>query len=397
MNYFLRNYRMFHFSRVLYKKKTQGHHIPGRFLFLAHPRDLKEIKRQIPILKLFGPRVGKRVLRKMNPVRISKIDTPLVAPNGTKIEGDFIVIPEYAAMLFENLRGIRQKVKDAVRMGTQLGDFNVGLGSFLPAILSGGDFLESEYNVRVCTGSNFNTYIMISNLYTAASKLNINLCNETICIIGATLPTGINVASELALVAKKVILSDVPSKALKLDAVKKQIEERLKEEKATSCQIEIETDSSKLSQASTFMVFTSATGTLPSVEQLSPGTLILDDTQPRAISKEYETARRDLIVCEGGLISLPGVNTHFNFGLLRKDVMWGCLAETIALAWLGANGDDKSSIDFSLKGHAAAKKIASLVDAMGFTQIPLMSRKKEVLTKEAVAAFLEARAQKISK
>lgn len=391
MKYLLKNYRMFHLSRSLYKKKGIGVHIPGRFLFLAHPRDYKEIRRQIPILKLLGPRVGRRALLKMNPIRVCKIDTPLVSSKGIKVEGDFIVIPEYASLLFANLRGVRQKVKDAIRMGTHLGDYNVGLGSFLPAILSGGDFLESEYNVRVCTGCNFNTYIMLSNLLAASKELSIDLSNEIICVIGATLPTGINVASELALIAKKVILSDAPSKALKLETIRKQIVSRLEGSGSRWCDLQVQTDASKLLAASTFMVFTSASGTLPTVESLSPGTLILDDTQPRAISKEYEEARKDLIVAEGGLISLPGVNTHFNFGLLRKDVMWGCLAETIALGWLGANGDDKSSIDFSLKGHEAAKKIASLVDAMGFKPIPLMSRKKEVLTKEKVEAFLAAR------
>ena len=86
--------------------------------------------------------------------------------------------------------------------------------------------------------------------------------------------------------------------------------------------------------AQIILVFTNAGALVLQSENITSGTIIFDDTQPNAVPKSLADSRKDILVLDGGLVNLPGFNPHFRFGLLHREDMWGCLAETIILSWL---------------------------------------------------------------
>ena len=70
---------------------------------------------------------------------------------------------------------------------------------------------------------------------------------------------------------------------------------------------------------------------------VKPGTIILDDAQPSDMDISLEN-RDDILSVEAGITRLPGLNCNFNFGLLYRDDVFGCLGETILLTWHGHVG-----------------------------------------------------------
>lgn len=357
-----------------------------RFAFIAHPRDEKELYRNIPILRMLGRRMREKLISSVWPLIVVEMKTNLTTAEGKRIVGDLVTLTQTPGLIFKNLRKVRARVRDAVQLGRNRGARSIGLGALLPAAVSGGKWLEKELDVHIATGSSFNAWIMIENLKQSAQRLSIDLASETLCIIGASQQTGVNVAHSLSGFCSKVILSDVPGKKGKLESLKRdllEVNNRL--------DVRIECDPAKLTDSSLFMVFTSAQGVLPPVELLRPGTLMLDDTQPRSISREYEQSREDLIVMEGGVIRLPGFNPGYRMGLRNKDEMYGCVAETILMTWLESHGEDPSSVDYFFNPDTAKEAIDRAVERTGFCLTEPRSRGQVSLTHEKVAAFRKAK------
>jgi predicted amino acid dehydrogenase len=64
-------------------------------------------------------------------------------------------------------------------------------------------------------------------------------------------------------------------------------------------------------------------------EDIPENTVIIDDSRPEAISRD---AGHNKIVLEGGLMKIRGIDIDYNFGFGINENVFGCLAESYALA-----------------------------------------------------------------
>ena len=111
------------------------------------------------------------------------------------------------------------------------------------------------------------------------------------------------------------------------------------------------------------LTVTSALDFIIAPSDLKPGAVICDVARPRNVSREVSQKRNDVLVIEGGVISLPGnVNFNFDFGF-PKNTSYACMAETMILAL------DGRYENFSLGRHLQldhVETISHLADKHGF-------------------------------
>ena len=67
-------------------------------------------------------------------------------------------------------------------------------------------------------------------------------------------------------------------------------------------------------------------------EDLSPGTIVINDAQPSDVSPEIIEQRKDVLIIEGGIINTPGIKCNFNLGLASREDTFCCLGEVLILA-----------------------------------------------------------------
>ena len=82
---------------------------------------------------------------------------------------------------------------------------------------------------------------------------------------------------------------------------------------------------------------TSSADALLKSEHLKPGAIILDDTQPRNTDPNLAVERPDVLIIDGGLVSIPGVSVNAHIGLPQGH-SYACLAETMLLGLSGHQG-----------------------------------------------------------
>jgi predicted amino acid dehydrogenase len=155
-------------------------------------------------------------------------------------------------------------------------------------------------------------------------------------------------------------------------------------------------DPSGLKKADIIIVFTSARGARLQPEYISPGTIIIDDTQPSAISQDLVKNRNDILVVDGGIIHLPGFNPHFKLGLLRKGDMWGCLAETIILTWLHTHGHDIDRLKPRENLEEYLKILASTAETIGFCPAEPRSFSRHPVESDMIEAIKTIRNKRFS-
>jgi putrescine aminotransferase len=102
--------------------------------------------------------------------------------------------------------------------------------------------------------------------------------------------------------------------------------------------VQVSTDKRFLREADIVVTATNAPGAVLTSSDLPPGSIVVNDAQPSDVSPEVE-ARDDVLVVEGGLVTVPGIDTHGVLGLPRKGDVFGCLGEVMVLAAHGWQGD----------------------------------------------------------
>jgi predicted amino acid dehydrogenase len=98
------------------------------------------------------------------------------------------------------------------------------------------------------------------------------------------------------------------------------------------------TDLAALQEASYVVVVTNASGAIIKPEHLTPGTVVIDDSQPRNTSPELVAHGCHVIDV---LARVPGLDCNFDFGFRTTDrsVTFTCLAETVLATVAGDLAD----------------------------------------------------------
>ena len=102
----------------------------------------------------------------------------------------------------------------------------------------------------------------------------------------------------------------------------------------TTVRISTELDA-ELPQADIIVTVTSAVDAVIEPHHLKPGAVVCDVARPRDVSIRVAQQRDDVLVVEGGVVSVPGeVDFRFNFGFPAR-TSYACMAETMMLALEG--------------------------------------------------------------
>lgn len=308
--------------------------------FLVHPPNEYHIFTPLPLLRYTSPMFVRWLVKYLPPYRLGKLT--VCRPYGVKVLGRLFTItvapehlqwPDRSRVSREMaVRQVRHQVRLAERWGTEL----IGLGAYLPAITRQGKVLLPEakaLGVGLTTGHACTVAVIRKYLYDLASNLDIDLGSEVVAIVGAAGSTGSAVARVLAYEGKvkHLLLIDLPTKLRALESVAKE------------CGGEISISLAALPKASVIVTLTTSPGSIINLEHLGPSVLIIDDSKPRNTSPEIlrEAIQAGQALVVDVLAEVPNLKTtfHYDLDLSRQAVTYTCLAEVLALAVAGWQGN----------------------------------------------------------
>ncbi len=294
------------------------------FVFLAHPRNLKDATHKFSFLKILPKPILLLFLKHMWPVRASEI-TGFKDLNGKSIKGYFIVISMLPEQILQNKKYATKKIVQAVKLAEKIGANIVGLGALTSSITGGGKDLLGIVNVNLTTGNTLTSCVTFLDVQNIAKAKGIDLNNETVAIVGATGSIGSAVSMLIArdYKAKLVLVGRTMSH---IESLKKEIAEI-----RGGGNVEVTDSLDKISSASIVIVATSSSLAFIQSKHLKAGAIVYDITQPRNVSNEVFKERNDLTMIDGGLVKIPHARINFNVGL-PEGVFFSCLTETMILS-----------------------------------------------------------------
>jgi len=295
------------------------------FGFLIHPISAKkDISRKFPIAKIFPERCLESVLKHISPMYISNIEG-ITSITGEKAEGYFIGCPLVPRQFLELPdRFVMDKIIASVNMAAEHGAKIVGLGAYTSVAGDGGVTIDKETDVAITTGNSYTCYSAVQGSTQAAELLGVPIQNARVAIIGAT--------GSIGRVAAHLIASDGVGELTLIG----RNEERLSlvaDEVKGDIKAKISTDIDDVLPAMDIVItVTSSVDAVIEPRHLKRGAIVCDVSRPRDVSVKVAKERDDVLVIEGGVISVPGdVDFHFNFGFPPK-TSYACMAETMILA-----------------------------------------------------------------
>lgn len=332
----------------------------GRFAFLVHPLDLTNYQEFDPTLS----NLTREELQKLSEIG-SEIIKPFVIGRtkvtslyGNSAYGEFITLPYTAKQMMEfPQQKILNALEEALKLALKTGARIVGLGAYTSVVSRGGTLLKGKY-LPITTGNSYTVASSIEAIKLAAQKLNVDLSQNTVAVIGATGSIGRALAILLGEEAHKIILVGNPkhpkSSLRRLTNVGTdiyrhliaQIEkgwrppdgsigEYLSKDKnlEDAGLLEITTNlEDAISKSQVIVTATNSPIELINPDIVNSGAIICDISRPPNVNPNIRKLRPDILVIDGGIIEIPGrPSLGWNFGF-EKGLVYACMAETMMLA-----------------------------------------------------------------
>jgi predicted amino acid dehydrogenase len=302
----------------------------------------------------------KKILR-FTPPQVFKIYGK--TPSGVSVDGRFILIPYTAEMMLTEPRPIvLERIQLAIDMACAAGCNIAGLGAITGSAVTGsGSLLERRVQIPLTSGNTFAAVSTILTVEKAAQLAGINLSDAHVAVIGATGSVGGAISMDMSSKVRSMTLcSQTPGKLTRLASQLK-------------CPSDSTVSIKDACKADIIIVTTAASGCLITKEIVKPGTLIIDETQPRNTSPLVNKVDGVQEV-DGGFIAAPDI-----FCELDADcpigAWYGCFVETIMLSlendfsqWI-----DRTSPYCGRVETENFAKIISLAEKYGFELAPLYS------------------------
>ncbi len=296
----------------------------GQFAFMIHPLDIASVTRQFPWARFIPEPVLGAILRRMPPFKISTI-TGIRSEFGSA-HGHFIVCPVTTRQFVELPEEVTiKKVVATGRLAEKLGAGIVGLGAFNAVVGDGGNVVARELDIAVTTGNSYTVATAIEGARNAADYMGYRLEDVTLAVVGATGSIGRICSEILAPEVGEIIL--VGRNTATLEELRGDIQS------ATTTPARVATDVSvALPDADVVITVSSAVDSIIQPGDLRPGAVVCDVARPRDVSEKVAAARDDVLVIEGGIVSIPGnPELNLDFGTPAGTCM-ACMAETMILA-----------------------------------------------------------------
>lgn len=347
------------------------------FAFIVHSRDRSDMLRKFPALKLMPKFFFDKLTMALPPFVVSHI-SGLTTSAGKEATGLVIGVPMTAQQLLENREKAGKKILQAVRLGKSKGASFVGLGAMTASLTRGGkDVMESISDVYVTTGRTYTIKNIVEYVEYCVELFALNREKITVGVVGAV--GGIGSGTTIALAQKgfkRFMLIDVERKIPHLHGHLERLNNLFPDLK-----INVSHKVESIKDCTIVVGATSAADVVIHPHHVTPGTIIINDAQPSDVSPEVLKTRNDVLVIEGGVLHAPGIDCHFNFGLMDKHNIFSCLAETLVLAH--RNQKEHSSIgEFDLSffksiddhGKKLGFKISKLQNEHGYVKDDFLSK-----------------------
>ncbi|MBL8040557.1 MAG: shikimate dehydrogenase, partial [Chthonomonas sp.] len=183
----------------------------------------------------------------------------------------------------------------------------------------GGITIAKRSNIAVTTGNSYTVATAIEGALEAARLLEVVPGESTLAVVGATGSIGKTCARVLSKSFRETVL-------IGRDLTRTQsVADEISGSRAT-------TDVGELSSADVVITVTSSDVEIIQPQHLKRGAIVVDVARPRDVSTRVATERPDVLVIEGGVVSVPGdVDFGITFGFPPKTA-YACMSETMMLA-----------------------------------------------------------------
>ncbi len=335
------------------------------FAFIIHPIDPKrDVARKYPLLgKVLSEEAIHFVCRFWPPVKLSHITGARSQATGAEIEGWLIAVP-YTPQRMLSLppETVYRKIVAAGKLAERLGAQILGLGAYTSVVGDGGVTIARRLDIPVTSGDSYTAALAVQATREAARLMDINLAQAIVAVVGGAGAIGAAVAQLLAPDAGRMLL--IGRQTDPLQGVAEKVR------RAGCRDVQISTVVSDVVAAQVVVTVTSSGGNLIQPEMLRRGAVVCDVSRPRDVAHHVIQARDDVLVIDGGLVRVPGnVDFGFDYGL-PPDLTYGCLAETMTLAFEGRLEDYSLGKNLSLE---QVQEIDTLATRHGFALAALRS------------------------
>ncbi len=329
-----------------------------RFAFMIHPADPKgDVAKKFPLLGRYLP-VGiiNYLCQFFPPLNISHITGTRSLATDKEIEGWLVACPlTPEPMLSLPVKKVYRKIIQTGRLAERLGAQIVGLGAYTSIAGDAGVTVAQNLDIAVTTGNSYTVALAVEGILEAARRMEISLATASAAVVGATGSIGAVCAQMIARSVADVLLIGRRSERL--------AEVRQRVEAIGGAKVNIATDIQTIQQADLVLTVTSAIDTIIDAHHLKTGAVVCDVSRPRDVSHQVVEERDDVLVIEGGLVTVPGeVNFDFDYGL-PPHLTFGCMAETMTLTLEGRFQDYSLGRDLTVE---QVEEIAALAQRHGF-------------------------------
>ena len=298
-----------------------------KFAFLVHPRNVSDVFRKYPGLKILPKKWLEKFLTFYWPVTLSKITGLKSINTGKFLDGFIITIPLTARQMMENKQLALRKIIQATKLAEKLGARLIGLGGLTSSLSKGGLDLLEKININVTTGHAYTAYNVTQTFLKLVEILGANKSKIIVAVVGAAGSVGSTSAKLIARAGfNRLILIDLERKkhffADLINEIKKL---NPNSTITTSHQIQ------DIKSADFIITATNAPEATVKSDDLKSGAVVIDDAQPSDVAQDV-LIRSDVLVVEAGVVHTPDILSHFNFNLKDKHDNFCCLAEVLILA-----------------------------------------------------------------
>ena len=316
--------------RLLYGVKAD-------FIFLVHPRQSEDIYRALPFLTILRRQMSKKgtlkIFKYCPPCVIGAIKTSR-GVNGLVLSSFYL--PE---VLLSNRKSTLKEAYRCISFAGKVlpSEAYIGLGAWWPIVTRRGRALAKragKKQLNITSGHTGTLISLVLSIRKIAQLAGVGMEDMKIAIIGAG-KMGSNLGKVLAKEVKSLALIDINSKRIgRLEKELKRINEEIVIEKIVRTST---TDlKQKLNKYDLAVCVASNANRILDERDIPDNFIIIDDSRPEAVSREGMTDSR--LILEGGLIKISGSRGSYNYGFGIDNNVFGCLAETYALALSGMSG-----------------------------------------------------------
>ena len=298
-----------------------------RFAFILHPLVVQDMARKFPLLRYLPESWVESGIKHIPPIKVSHI-TGVRSPYA-EAEGWFVACPLTARqMLSLPEEFVLDRIVAAGKVAERLGAGIVGLGAFTSVVADAGISIAKRLDIAVTSGNSYTVATALEGTRQALTLMGGEMKNAKVAVLGATGSIGAVCSRILAREAKQLTLVARNQERLQQLAVELRLNQH--------AEIVVTDDRIKaLQDADVVLAVTSALDTIIEPGDLKRGAVVCDVSRPRNVSKRVAEERPDVLVIEGGVVSVPGdVDFGFNFGFPPKTA-YACMSETMLLALEG--------------------------------------------------------------